>query len=177
MPDSFGTKVVPQALSGGVLRHLVAFLNRFTGETDATNMSETLVGSDSPLWFLNTRQEEVAAASNVVVESFLDFETKQEVRSVFREFCNSGKLPSVVSYLTYTPGRECGLVNHQDVDSVFFSCLLMIQDSSRGRLHIPGVDLPERFESGDLIFMDPRVFHSVDFFARNEERKVVVFTV
>ena len=58
-----------------------------------------------------------------------------------------------------------------------FSCLLIIKDSLRGRLHIPGVDLPEQFDAGDLIFMDPRVFHLVTTWAPDEERKVDVFTV
>ena len=51
----------------------------------------------------------------------------------------------------------------------------MINDTTHGRLHITNVDLPERFDAGDLIFMDPRVFHSVSSATRDEKRKIVGF--
>ena len=68
-------------------------------------------------------------------------------------------------------------MKHQNVDATFFSCILVIKDIARGRLHISGEDLPEEFGAGDLIFMDPRVFHSVTAYAHEEKRKVVMFTV
>ena len=53
----------------------------------------------------------------------------------------------------------------------------MINDSFRGRLDIPGIDFPEMFDAGDLVFMDPRFIHGVSIYPRKKCRKVVVLTM
>ena len=48
----------------------------------------------------------------------------------------------MVTYLTYEVSVESGLVEHEDVDAVFFRCLILVQCFNRGRLHLLGVELP-----------------------------------
>ena len=85
-----------------------------------------------------------------MADKYLEFETKSHVRGVFRNFVRKGKVPSTVSYLMYKVGKNRGLIEHLDVDASFFSCLIIINNSSRGRLHIPEVHLPELFYARDL---------------------------
>ena len=59
----------------------------------------------------------------------------------------------------------------------FFTCLVMVQDSTEGRLHLHGIDLLDKFDAGDIIMMDPCLWYSVMGCARKLERKVLVFTV
>ena len=177
VPSSFGSKVVRGVVTGGALKDLIEYLEHIEASAEALNMNTTLLGSNSALWFLDKDEAAVSNTSKIVTDTYLGFETSERACDVFRDFVDAGKVPSLVSYLLYEVGKKCGLPNHQDVDATFFSALLMIQDTTRGRLHIDGMDLPEEFNAGDLIFMDPRVYHSVENYARETKRKVVVYTV
>ena len=61
----------------------------------------------------------------------------------------------------YEKDKIQGCVDHQDVDSVFRTGLLYLQDTTRRRLDIAKHDLPEFFSPGDFLPMDPRQIHSV----------------
>lgn len=69
-----------------------------------------------------------------------------------------------------------GLIKHEDVDAVLFPALLIIKDSAFGRLQVENENMTERFEAGDLVLIDPRVTHWVEYAVRLTDRKVVVFT-
>ena len=93
-----------------------------------------------------------------------------------RSLVSSSKVPILVSYITCKVEKICGVVTHQDFDATFFSAIIILKDTPNGRLHISGVELPEKFEAGDVVFMDPRVFHPVTFAAREEKRQIAVLT-
>ena len=103
-----------------------------------------------------------------VADQYLESEIKSHVCNVFSDFLRNGKAPSTVMYLMYKVRQDCGLIEHQDVDATFVSCLIMIDDSSDGCLHIPGADLPEIFDAVDVVFLDPRVLHSVSIYQHKE---------
>ena len=50
---------------------------------------------------------------------------------------------------------------HQDFDSIFCIGLLYLNDTTSGRLLIEGCYLPEKFSTGDVVFLDPRQVHQV----------------
>lgn len=178
VPSAFKSKVVRGAVKGEVLNSFMDYLAWVEDNVQAVNMSDTLVQADSPLYYLDKDNEAVSTVSNIVTSEYVEFETKPNVVDVFNKFVSKDKVPSVISYLIYEPGKKCGLVEHTDVDATFFSCILMIKDSVRGRLIIPdNGELSEPLEAGNCIYMDPRVLHSVTYHAREEKRKVVVFTV
>ena len=118
----------------------------------------------------------MSEACQVVTNAYEEIVDNEEVLTTFKEFVAKGKIPSATAFLRYDEGYECGLPNHQDIDGVFFSAILIIKDSTRGRLKIEGVSFPEEFDKGDFILMNPRVFHSVPEYKREEQRKVVVLT-
>ena len=62
-------------------------------------------------------------------------------------------------------------------DCVFFPRLVTLQITTVGRLHIDGADLPEKFDPGGLIMMDPRVWHSVTRCTHKQGRKVLISTI
>ena len=85
--------------------------------------------------------------------------------------------PSVVTYLKYKIVKEQGTVKHQDVDGTFCSVLLYLGDTSKGRLHWENTELPEIFNPGDVVFMNPCQCNEVIKYARDKVRKVLDFTV
>ena len=176
MPHAFGTKVIQQLVQCSALCALVDYIEEVENSSEEMNMSTTLQGSDSPLYYLDMKRNAQENVFNLLGNKFLEFEARESVCDVFRSLVPSSKVPSLVSYITYKVGKICGLVNHQDVDATFFSAILIQKDTPNGRLHISGVDLPEKFEAGDVVFIDPRVFHQVTFAASEEKRQVVVLT-
>ena len=122
------------------------------------------------MWFLDHEKNEVSNVCDIAFDTYLCFEKKARVRDVLKSFVDEGKLPTLVSMMTYEHGKLCGLVEHREIDATFFSVILIIKDIVHGRLQIRDVDLPEQFESGDRIFMDPCVLYSVPFFEREESR-------
>lgn len=183
VPNVFGTKVIRAAVTAEELSAYVEHLNEVEETTIPRNFNETLTGaampSDNPLWYLNTSDAAVVRVCETVIRHFLDFQTDDEVSAALRKLKNdpNRKLFSSVSYIKYPAGQLCGIDLHQDVQSVFFSCVLIIQDTTQGRLHIENVDLPETFYAGDVIFMDPRVWHRIPHCVREGDRKVSVFNV
>ncbi len=125
---------------------------------------------------MNEADSAVSDACEVVTSAYENLMDNNEALDMFQDFVAARKMPFLVLYLTYEVGKKCRLLNHQDLDGVFFFSILIIKDSFRGRLHITNVDLPEEIDKGNLFLMDPRVFHSVTEYAREDERKVVVFT-
>ena len=123
-------------------------------------MCETLLGSDNPLWYIDDNSETNASVFRIIQKEFSNLLPKQQLMDVFNDFVESGKLPTLVKLIAYAVGKECGLEAHQDVDCVFFTCHVMVQDSTEDRLHISRVDLPEKFDAGDMVMMDPRLWHS-----------------
>ena len=111
-----------------------------------------------------------------MTNAYEEITENEEYLITFKEFVEKGKIPSVTTFLTHDEGYECGIPNHQDVEGVFFSAILIIKTSTRSRLKIEGVSLPDEFDKGSLILMNPRVFYSVPECKRKEQRKVVVFT-
>ena len=176
IPYRFDVRIIKNTFSETVLTNLCAHLDFKEEYVKSTIMSSTLPGSDSPLWFLDQQHPAVSEACQVVTNPYEEIVDNEEVLTMFKEFVARGKILSVTAFLTYDEGYECGPPNLQHVDGVFFSAILIIKDSTRGRLKIEGVSLSEEFDKGDLIRMNPRVFHSVPEYKREEQRKVVVFT-
>ena len=114
------------------------------------------------------------------MKSGSDDKTKA-VRDDTIQACNElvlkSRVPSSVSYLKYDANTMQGAVKHQDVDAVFCTALLYIQDTCTGRLHIENTDLLEFFLPGDVVFIDPRRIHEITKCARDHVRKVLVFTI
>ena len=70
-----------------------------------------------------------------------------------------------------------GCPPHQDVESVFCIGLLYLNDTTAGRAIIEGCDLPEKFSTGDVAFLDPRQVQQVPKCARDSMRRVLVLTM
>ena len=162
-------------------------------ETEKTlgkrNIEETLESSDVPMWYLDMEHNVITNLIRIVCDAFVSFlesyeskysrdlTLKRETIEVFKKFTREKKVPSVVTYLKYDVGKEQGTVRNQDVDATFCTVLLYLSDTSKGRLHCENTDLPEIFNPGDVVFMNPRQLHEVTKCARDRVRKVLVFTV
>lgn len=153
------------------------------------NIEETLESSDVSMWYLDIDHQVIINLIGTICDAFVSFlETcesksdrdlplKRERIEVFKKFAGEKKVPSVVSYLKYEIGKEQGTVKHQDVDATFCTALLYISDTSTGRLHCENTDLPEIFNPGDVVFMNPRQLHEVTKCAREQVHQVLVFTI
>ena len=140
VPNAFGTKFIQQVVQGSALCALVGYIEEVEKNSEEMNMSTTLQGSDNPLYFLDMEHNAVANGCNLLGNKFLEFEATESVCDIFRSLVSSSKIPTLVSHITYEVGKICGLVNHQDVDSTFFSAIIILKDTPNGRLHISGVD-------------------------------------
>ncbi len=158
-PYHFNVRIIKNAFSKKVLKNLCDYLEYVEEYDESTNISTTLQKSDSPLWFLNKADSALFDACEFVTSAYENSVDKDEVLDTFQDFF-------LLSYLTYKVGKNSWPVKHQNVEGVFSSAILIIKDSLRGRLHITNVDLPEEFDNGDLILMDPCVFYSVTEFER-----------
>lgn len=76
-----------------------------------------------------------------------------------KEFSKDFRLTTLVSYIKCNFGQMCRIEQHKNIDFVFFTCLIVIQDTDVGRLRIKDFDWPETFDAGDAIFIDLRVLH------------------
>lgn len=97
-------------------------------------------------------RNQISNAHSAVADKYVEFETNSCVLVDFRDFVRKVKVWSTVSYLIYKVGISFGAIEHQDVNDTFFSSLIMINDSSLGRLHILWAGLPGIFDAGDLVF-------------------------
>ena len=150
-------------------------------------MSETLENSRCSMWYLDKDSDIVSTISSFLCNKFPDIVNttgtarnvplRTETIDTFRSFVEMNKLPSLVTYLKYEAEEEQGAPRHHDVDSVFCTALLYVKYTIQGGLQVEGVELPEKFEPGDVVFMDPRQIHDVETCVRGEERKVLVFTM
>ena len=146
IPYGFDVRIIKNPFSEAVLINLCAHLDFKEKYVKSTNISSTLPGSDSPLLFLDQQHPAVSEAYQVVTNAYEEIVDNEEVLTTSKEFVAKGKIPSVTAFLTYNEGYECSLLDHQDVDSVLFSAILIIKDSTRGRLKIEGFSLPEEFD-------------------------------
>ena len=87
---------------------------------------------------------------------------------------NANILNILISQVPY--GVPVDAERHFDFDAVFFTALLYLKVSVLVRLAIDKNTIPELFEPGDIVFIDPRVEHCVEELARGEDRQVIVFT-
>ena len=175
-PYRFNVRVMPHAVSGQVLTNLRSYLEYVEENQSPRNISETLKESNNPLWYLDKSNSAVSDVSQIISNLYRDTVDNSDIASTFDDFVAKDKMPFLASNLSYEVGKECVLVLHQDADGVFFSCVLINNDSHQGRLHVSNYSLPEEFHAEDFVMMDPRVFHEVTTYARKEQRKVVVFT-
>lgn len=113
-----------------------------------------------------------------MIRAYLNFEADEEVSAALNKLLENEhrKFLSSVSYVKYPVGRNSGLIQHRDSESIF-TCVIIIKDTNYGRLHFVDKNLPKRFKPEDLIFIDPFTEHDVPYCARDEDRKVVVFNV
>ncbi len=125
--------------------------------------------------FCNKAGSAVSDACEVVTSAYETLVDNDEVLDTFQDFVAVRKRPFLCVVSNLRGWKKCGQVNHKDMDVMFFSAILIMKDSLRGRLHITNIDLSEEFDKGDLILMDPSVFHSVTEYAREDKRKFVVF--
>lgn len=112
-------------------------------------MSATLAGADNPLCFLDESVDSVKPAASKVIERFQGFENDDKNCEVLRdcvnpnEFSKNFQVSRLISYVKYNAGRMCGLQQQKDINYVFFTCLLVIQDNDFERFHIKDVDFPK----------------------------------
>jgi len=97
---------------------------------------------------------------------------RNAIETVFKSM---GENPWDIQILEYERQKEHGTVWHLDAYSTFGTAICILKDSSVGRLHIEGIDVPEGLQAGDVILIDPNTRHKVQIAARNEERVVVTF--
>ena len=133
-------------------------------------MNETLLGSDAKLRFLDRTPENVRSVCDCIKNVLANIIQDESAKNALLEFVSNRRLPGLASYLFYESGHEQGRSEHQDVDSVFCTAFVFIKDSTKGRLHVRGYDLPEHFDTGDVLLMDSRVHHWVNFSARDVGR-------
>lgn len=63
------------------------------------------------------------------------------------------------------------------MDSVFGTALLYLKDSASGPLQVEKYASMGPFNTGDVVYMDPRQIHEVPFTLREQDRQVLVFTM
>lgn len=80
--------------------------------------------------------------------------------------------PASIDFIKYKRGKRQGASWHQDSYSVFGTAVCILQDTTNGRLHIDGFDIPEDLKSGDVILMDPTCLHQVHLTSRGSDRDV-----
>ncbi len=107
--------------------------------------------------------------------SAADSNRRSDTIEAFNEFESKKKILSLVTYLKYEKDNIQGCVDHQDVDRVFRTGLLYVQDTIRGCLHISEHDLPEFLSPGNLLLMDPGQKHSVTKLARGKDHQMLEF--
>lgn len=106
----------------------------------------------------------------------VDYE-KKEAWELLSNFLEEERIPRLVSYIHYNAGETQGAPPHRDVDTVFATSIVYLQDTTVGRLQVNGHNLPEFFNAGDFLLIDPRKVHSVACAIRDTHRKVLVFTL
>ena len=156
IPHRFGTKVILEAVTGEKLSSLNALLDWVQENVEPRNMSETLLVSDNPLWYIDNTDDAIMNAFRIIEKKFSNPQPNQQKIDMFNDFRESGKLPTLFTLISYVVEKECGSQAHKMLIA-FFTCLVTVQDSTKDRLHIREVDLPEKFDGGDMIMMDPRV--------------------
>ena len=186
VPYMFGTVVATKLINSNLIERLGLLI--FSTERDGyrRSMVETLRDSHVAMWYMDKTNEVLLEVSKKICEHFVNVVQnngtmryhvlRRSTIDAFRTLADRRRVPSVVTYLKYEAGKKNGCPRHQDVDAVFFTALLYLKDSALGRLAINRNILPELFEPGDVVYMDPRVEHWVEEVAREEDRQVVVFT-
>ena len=139
-------------------------------------MPESLREPDNPMFYLDHTTGVMADLCQITASECHGFQEKEQVRDVFGELMKFEKIPALATYVVSEIGKECSLVIQENVDSGFFLCTLIFNDTADGRLQIANVDLSERLDADDFIFMNPRVLHSIYNAPRDEKHNIVVFT-
>ena len=176
-----------QLLPESLVEQLLQSADNEELKMEKKNLGETLSDSNALMWYMNMSEATLQTVSTLLYNEYIrivgvtgraaDSNLLDGVIEVIEDLVMKKEVPSVITYLKYEPDKVQGTSEHRDVDSIFCTALLILKDTSTGRLHIRNANLPEFFYPGDVIFMDPSQVHWVTKCARDEVRKVLVFTM
>jgi len=114
-----------------------------------------------------------------VKNQFLNYKKNKPEKqaSIGNAVQNVGNMPWEIDFIKYERLKLDGAVWHKDSYATFGTAIVFLQDTTVGRLHIKGVDLPEVFNTGDIIIVDPNTLHKVTKARRMQDRVVVTFVM
>ena len=118
-----------------------------------------------------------AALLRTMLEAPVCANNQARAEMIRTAFTNITEVPSIITFILYEVGSLLGTPTHLDTDSIFGSVIVICRDSTTGRLHVRGVDLPEQLERGSMVVLNPSVEHEVTFAVREQSRLVLTFNV